>query len=818
MGRIDAAGALGLHRRAELPADTRRSTLLRHMKRRSFIAFVIVLALLLPSARAPAEPLKIGGVAVELVVARVTDRTVSISFSPLDDQGRAKAAPATAVFAPFASEPVVRIREVERATEQAVGRLRLTINAAPAAATLTLTLRNAGGRVVQELGIDLGDGAITFRTEAPTFGLGEGRQQFDRRGFYYDFLNGQNEFLITHGGTIPVPFLIGVDGWGLFIHNPPPPQPTARSANMAWGRFDLRGDLAAAPPARPNFNNRVEYERLLAAPAVRPVRGRFIPRQDTLGQAPITIFLMALDRPSDAMGEYVNLFGRPAMPPKWALGYMQSHRSLAGAKEVLELAQRFRDSRFPCDALVYLGSGYTNDRQGMSGWNLGHGSLEFNPRTFEKPQEMLDRLHALNYKVVLHKNAAPATLHGVSVNDPPDGDTHIAAYWATHVPLMKMGVDAWWPDDGDELGIESRLARIRAYYEGPLKDRPGERPWALHRNGYAGAARFGAWNWSGDVTSRWQTLAAHVPVGVQFSLSVSPWWGTDIGGFVASEEYSGELYARWFQFGAFCPLFRSHGRNWHLHTPFGWNSGEVGPIESRPPPAESELHNAAVEPACRVAAELRYRLLPYNYTIAREAHDTGMPMMRALLLAYPDDPTAVSLGDEYLWGPSLLVAPVVEKGAKSRHIYLPPGGWSDFWTNEKLAGGRWIDKAVDLETIPLYVKAGTILPLDPVRQYTGEATAEPTTLRVYPGADGALVLYDDDGHSQAYLGEGDPGAQWIRLAWEEGAGKVVIEKDGRMKGWAEDGRRRFSVEVVGGREARKVEFIGKRIELTVSKP
>jgi alpha-glucosidase/alpha-D-xyloside xylohydrolase len=506
---------------------------------------------------------------------------------------------------------------------------------------------------------------------------------------------------------------------------------------------------------------------------------------------------------------------------------MQSHRSLAGPQEVLDLAKKFRDTHFPCDALIYLGSGYTNDRQGLSGWNLGHGSLEFNPRTFDQPQEILDRLHALNYRVILHKNAAPALLHGDSVNDPPDNATHIAAYWATHVPLMKMGIDAWWPDDGDELGIESRLARIRAYYEGPLKDRPpngsAERPWALHRNGYAGAARFGAWNWSGDVTSRWQTLAAHVPVGVQFSLAVSPWWGTDIGGFVASEEYSGELYTRWFQFAAFCPLFRSHGRNWHLHTPFGWNTGEIGPIESRPPPPESELHNAAVEPACKKASELRYQLLPYNYTIAREAHNTGMPLMRALLLQYPDDPIAVSLGDEYLWGPSLLVAPVVEKGVKSRRIYLPRGDWYDFWTSEKLAGGRWIDRPVDLDTIPLYVKAGTILPLDPVRQYTAQTITEPTILRVYPGANGTFTLYDDDGHTQAYLADsGDPQAQWIRFAWDDAARKLSIDADdARMRQWPPNLIRRFILESIaadGAGTGGEIDFKGQHVERTRRAP
>ena len=146
-----------------------------------------------------------------------------------------------------------------------------------------------------------------------------------------------------------------------------------------------------------------------------------------------------------------------------------------------------------------------------------------------------------------------------------------------------MGVDGWWPDDGDNLPIEARLARHRLYYEGSLKDRPNVRPWSLNRNGYAGAARYGAWIWSGDVQSRWVTLANHIPVGLNFSLSVSPFWGSDTGGFFLAprNEYTGELYVRWFQFSAFNPLFRSHGRNWHLHLPWGWNTGPDRPARSR---------------------------------------------------------------------------------------------------------------------------------------------------------------------------------------------------------------------------------------------
>src|SRR4029079_2868147 len=175
-----------------------------------------------------------------------------------------------------------------------------------------------------------------------------------------------------------------------------------------------------------------------------------------------------------------------------------------------------------------------------------------------------------------------------------------------------------------------------------------------------------------------------------------------------------------------------HGRNWKLRLPWGWNLGEVKPIETKVVPNKSELSNAAIEPICKRYLELRYQLLPYNYTLMREACDTGLPPMRALWLHYANDPTAVKLGDEYLWGRDLLVRPVVEKGAKSRRLYLPAGTWFDWWSGEKIEGKRWLERTVDLATMPLYARAGAIIPLDPVRQYTTQAVAEPTTLRIHP--------------------------------------------------------------------------------------
>src|SRR6185436_10854481 len=276
--------------------------------------------------------------------------------------------------------------------------------------------------------------------------------------------------------------------------------------------------------------------------------------------------------------------------------------------------------------------------------------------------------------------------------------------------------------------------------------------------------RYGGWIWSGDTDGKWETLAAHVSVGLNHGLSLTPFWGSDTGGFYPTRELTGELYARWFQFSAFCPSFRSHGRTWHLRLPWGWNAGEYGPIENNQNVDPSELHNADVEPICRKYLELRYQLMPYLYSVVREGCQTGLPIMRALWLHHPEELEAVRRGDEFLWGRDILVAPVTEKAATTRELYLPRGTWYDFWTNEKIAGGRVINRKVDLATMPLYVRSGAVIPFGPVKQYTEEKVEEPITLVVYPGSDGEFTLYEDDGRTFDFRrGEW----QGTRLTWND---------------------------------------------------
>jgi alpha-glucosidase (family GH31 glycosyl hydrolase) len=204
---------------------------------------------------------------------------------------------------------------------------------------------------------------------------------------------------------------------------------------------------------------------------------------------------------------------------------------------------------------------------------------------------------------------------------------------------------------------------------------------------------------------------------------------------------------------------------------------------------------------------LRYRLLPYNYTLCREAHDAGLPLIRSLWLSYPDDKSAFTRGDEYVWGPDILVAPVTERGATNRRVYLPKGDWYDFWTNEKLPGGQEVTRNVDLATVPLYVRAGAILPLDPMRQYTSEPTHEFTTVRIYSGRDGTFRWYEDDGATLDYQ-RGQ--FAWTRLHWDDNTRQLTIEPDG---GELKPKSRKLVAELIPSGEKKIVEYEGQRTEL-----
>lgn len=721
-------------------------------------------------------PIVVGGRPVEIAVTSLGPRTVRLTVHPLAS-GRAVPAPEDGALVEAPSRGAITRRR-QRFDPVAAGELRVRFTESPP----TLLIETAGGRRVQRLRLDPARHDVSFLLpEGPLLGLGEGGPQFDRKGSVDEMRNGQGGYrLRTHGARVPIQWLVGTDGWGMYLHQP-------------LGAFDFTG-----------------REGRLRARSTEPV-------------PPLDVILVASEDPTEILGEYARITGYAEMPARWTFGYQQSHRTLQGPDEIRTVARMFRERKLPCDALIYLGTEFT-----PSGWNTRNGEFTFHPKNFPRPAEQIEELHALDFKVVLHIVIEGHRLIG-TVDDPcpapePSGrnardewpaERHVGCYWPCHEALLDVGVDGFWPDQGDDYDAPSRLNRARMYWEGPQRSRPNERPYALHRNGYAGMQRYGAFLWSGDVFSTWETLATHVPLSINTSLSGIPFWGFDIGGFVPTAEYTGELHVRWFQLGAFQTLFRAHGRTWHLRLPWGWNTGDLGISEiagypeGAADPDPSELHNARVEPICRKYLELRYRLMPYLYSAVRECSQTGLPIVRALWLHHPDDPKAVVRGDEYLFGRDLLVAPVVEKGATARRLYLPRGTWYDYWTNERLSGGREIDRAVDLETTPLYVRAGAIVPLDPVRQYTSEPVSEPTTLVVYPGADGAFQLYEDDGRSFDYRR-----GEWmgVDLAWRDSE-RVLSLRLVPGSRLLPPSPRTFLVRVAGSSDERRVRFSGEPLEV-----
>lgn len=719
---------------------------------------------LIPHAAARAFHLADADSLAQIQITPVSDCTLRIGLFPKGDGSQRSVSSDASLVKDAWDVPISTLKNPE--SEVSVGNLKLAVSWNP----ISVAILNKQGSAVQRFERDESTGALSFLIgDTPLLGLGEGGPQFNRRGSADAMRSGQGGYkLATHGGRVPIPWVIGTSGWAVFFHQP-------------FGTFDFTG-----------------------------AKGRFLPTARDAA-VPLDLFLVASAEPSKIMAEYAKLTGFPEMPPLWSFGYQQSHRTLASREELIGEAKTFREKRLPCDAMIYLGTGFC-----PSGWNSENGSFAWNSRVFPDPEGVMNDLHKEHFRAVMHVVILSDKLRG-TVHDPCEisryDESEASCYWDAHRKDFAMGIDGWWPDEGDPLDTASRLVRNRMYWEGPQIDRPNERPYALHRNGYAGMQRYASFLWSGDVQSTWETLKTHVPIGLNTALSGVPYWGTDIGGFVPTPEFTAELYVRWFQFGAFCPLFRCHGRTWKLRLPWGWNTGDPGPVEinnykGAAIPDSSQLHDARVEPICRKYLELRYRLLPYLYSTVRECATSGMPIMRALWLHFPDDRRSVECADEYLWGNSVLVAPVVEKGATTRQVYLPPGGWFDFWTGERLEGAREISRPVDLETLPLYVRAGSILPLDPVKQYVGEKVDGPLSLTIYPGADGWFSLYEDDGNSFNYRK-----GEWmgIEMTWKDARRTLDLRLAPGSRMLAPE-RRAIAVELSG--KSKSVSFDGKRVSIT----
>lgn len=768
-----------------------------------FARLYILFLLLTATIATVAQKITTAGVPAQLDIRTAGEQSIRITLKPVTFNENYPYTPAV-VERTFPA-PVISLRELSKPVKKKIGNFIVAISPSP----LTIAITNANGETVQNLVFDE-DGNLTFRTnDQPVLGMGEGGPkpqhgipwrtqaiQFDRRGAL-DSMQPRWQ-ADAYGSRNPVAMLVGTDGWGLFVATP-------------WVMVDLREkEKGIFIPWKPSGSEIVPQnqrnQQLNQGKGIHPV-DKFVPGLYDL-------FVFDTHDPAKFMKDFSLITGPAVLPPKWALGYMQSHRTLEDDKQMTGIIDSFRIKKIPVDAVIYLGTGFT-----PRGWNKQQPSFEFNPDVFKRePKEVLAEMHAKNVKVVVHmvpwdRDQLP-TLHGnIPAKQGEKLDSgHIKNYWQQHVGLVKTGVDAFWPDEGDWFDLFERVKRHQLYYQGHLSANPTLRPWSLQRNGYPGIAQWGGWVWSGDTESSWKTLEAQVAVGINYSLSIGPYWGSDIGGFYPNEELTGELYARWFQFGAFCGSFRSHGRTWWTRLPWGWGLSDLGPLEGNRYPLKSELNNPAIEPVIKKYAELRYQLMPYTYTLAWEARNSGMPLMRAMWLHYPDDEKAKGMGSQYLWGRDLLIAPVFEKAAASREVYLPKGDWYDWWTNKKESGGQSVIRSVDLSTMPIYVRAGAVIPVDPIRQYSNESVNEPTTLKIYQGANGLYTLYEDDGISQDYLKKK---GTWTNITWNDKEKKLTIQPGGAPAGAVNlTTRKNFKVELIPEGKIKYVVYNSKSVSVT----
>jgi alpha-glucosidase/alpha-D-xyloside xylohydrolase len=763
-----------------------------------------------------ASEIKVAGEAAQLDIRPAGEHSIRVTLKPTSFQPDFPFTPALAERAYAA--PAISLQEIHQAVKAQVGGLNVEVLPSP----LTIVAQSADGKLIQKI-VFHDDGSLSFQLGGqPVLGMGEGGPllrgnfrtlpiEFDRRGRLEEMRpRWQSD---AYGSRNPVALMIGTEGWGLFIATP-------------WGQVDLRDSnhgvftpwqppaQAAAPGKKRDEGE--QREKGGRSNLTAQLQGR--PPVESIVRGAYDLFIFDAHDPAHLMKDISTISGPAVMPPKWSLGYMQSHRELvdkdlSSEDLLLSVVDTFRDKKIPLDAVIYLGTGFT-----PTGWNTRQPSFNFNPRVFERdPKAVLDDLHARHVKVIVHivpwqRDRLPS-LQGTIPARPDESldSSHIENYWKRHIELVNAGVDAWWPDEGDWFNLFERIKRHQLYYQGPLSTRPNVRPWSLHRNGHLGIAQWGGWVWSGDTQSTWKTLEGQVAVGINHSLSLSPFWGSDTGGFYTTSELTGELYARWFQFSAFCPSFRSHGRIWRLRTPWGWGLSEMGFTEGqRDLPRQSEMNNAAIEPICKKYAELRYRLIPYTYTLAAEARASGLPLMRAMWVHYPDDENVRGMGTQYLWGRDLLVAPVFEQGATTRDVYLPDGLWYDLWSGEKSSGRKTIRRAVDLATMPIYVRAGAIIPFDPVRQYVMQPVDEPTTIRVYTGANGQFRWYEDDGVSQEYL-EGN--FAWTNLQWDDAARRLTIARD-PTAGTFELPARKLVVEIMPEGIQKEINYDGLRADIS----
>jgi alpha-D-xyloside xylohydrolase len=513
----------------------------------------------------------------------------------------------------------------------------------------------------------------------------------------------------------------------------------------------------------------------------------------------------------DVIAGYRRLTGRAPMMPQWALGLWQSRQRYETQDASLDVVAGFRKRGIPFDNIV----------QDWRYWPDGQwGSHQFDPDRFPDPKAWIDQIHRDHARLMisvwgkfypgtenftqmekggyLYPNNLKEGVHDWLGNNYTFFDAFNPAarrlFWQQLLPaLFEKGVDAWWLDatepdilprptlDGQHthmnptaLGTGARvlnaypLMECRAVFDGQREAVPGQRVFILSRSGFAGQQRYAAASWSGDTSSTWQAMRKQIAAGIGFCISGVPWWTMDVGGFSVPDRFNAdsptpddvdewrELNTRWFEFGAFCPLLRVHGEfPYREMWEFGGDS--------------SPAYKAQLK-----FDRLRYQLLPYIYSLAGGVTMNDYTMMRGLAMDFPADAAARQITDQFMFGPAFLVNPVTTYRARSRDVYLPAGAdWYDFWTGKAFSGGQVITSAAPFDVIPIFVRAGSIVPLGPELQYTSEKPADPISLYVYQGADADFILYEDDGLTNAWE---KGGFSLIDFHWNEGSRILTIAK------------------------------------------
>jgi alpha-D-xyloside xylohydrolase len=557
--------------------------------------------------------------------------------------------------------------------------------------------------------------------------------------------------------NISIPLLVSTNGYGIFWNN----------------------------ASRSRFNNRFQHALYIGSEVADTIDYYFLYGPD-------------FDR---IVAAYRELTGRPPLFGKWAYGFWQCKNRYKSQAELLAVAHKYRELRIPADGIV----------QDWFWWNR-KGEHVFNAN-YPDPKGMVDDLHRNHFHLMISvwpffepgsaeyaemdrhgwfiDRTRVAGFHpqGMAVYDASNPDAR-AYYWGLmERALFRIGVDAWWLDTtepetegreeniqlGHRLAIGSgdryvnlfSLMTTRAVYEGQRAASDRKRVFILSRSMFAGSQRNAAVAWSGDINSNFMNLRRQIPAGLNFSLSGMPYWITDIGGFTSGDPTDPayrELFVRWFEYGAFCPIFRVHGTRSNDQNEL-WSYGDR---------AQAILTDFD---------RLRYELLPYIYSLAWQVTSAGYTIMRPLVMDFASDARVADIGDQFLFGPAILVNPVTEPGATVRRLYLPKARWYDFWTGRAVEGGVAVDAPAPLERIPLYVRAGSILPIGPDLEYSGQKPADPIELRVYPGADGAFTLYEDENDNYDY----EKGAYaTIPVRWDDARGKLTIgARQGRFPGMLE---------------------------------